>query len=71
MGELRHTVLADRVVLSRTGLTRLISRLCERGLLQRHEGAEDGRGVLISLTDHHGVQVRERAVLASAPSRKP
>lgn len=58
-------MLADRVVLSRTGLTRLITRLCERGLLQQREDAEDGRGMLISLTDH-GVQVRERAVLASA-----
>ncbi|MDO5093458.1 MAG: MarR family transcriptional regulator [Propionibacteriaceae bacterium] len=62
---LRHTVLADRVILSRTGLTRLITRLCERGLLQRHEDAGDGRGVLIGLTDH-GAQVRERAALANA-----
>lgn len=47
----RHTDLANRVILTRTGLTRLLDRLCGRGLLVRTPDPTDGRGVLLRLTD--------------------
>lgn len=47
----RHGDLAERVVLSRTALTRLVDRLCARGLLTREPDPSDQRGVLIRLTE--------------------
>lgn len=57
----RHSELADRVVLSRTALTRLIDRLVGRGLLLRLPDARDGRGVQIRLT-HDGADLRRAAL---------
>ncbi len=48
---LRMTELADRVLLSRSGLTRLADRLCKDGLLRREACADDARGTLAVLTD--------------------
>ena len=50
-GGLRMTDLADAVMLSSGGLTRLVGRLEERGLLRREPDPSDGRGYLASLTD--------------------
>jgi DNA-binding MarR family transcriptional regulator len=47
---LRMTDLADAVMLSSGGLTRLVGRLEERGLLRREADPSDGRGNLASLT---------------------
>ena len=47
---LRMTDLADAVMLSSGGLTRLVGRLEERGLLRREPDPSDGRGYLASLT---------------------
>jgi DNA-binding MarR family transcriptional regulator len=47
---LRMTDLADAVMLSSGGLTRLVGRLEERGLLRRDPDPSDGRGHLASLT---------------------
>jgi DNA-binding MarR family transcriptional regulator len=50
-GELRMTELAARTLLSRSGLTRRVARLVDEGLVRRANAAEDGRGVLVTLTD--------------------
>jgi DNA-binding MarR family transcriptional regulator len=48
---LRMTDLAHAVMLSSGGLTRLVSRLQQAGLVQREPNAEDARGLNASLTD--------------------
>jgi DNA-binding MarR family transcriptional regulator len=47
---LRMTELADRVLLSRSGLTRLIDRLERDGLVRREPVANDARGMYAVLT---------------------
>ena len=47
---LRMTELADRVLLSRSGLTRLADRLERDGLIERAACANDARGTLAVLT---------------------
>jgi DNA-binding MarR family transcriptional regulator len=48
---LRMTELAERVLLSRSGLTRLVDRLVRDGLVQRQACPSDARGTLAVLTD--------------------
>lgn len=48
---LRMTELADAVLLSRSGVTRLVDRLERAGLVARAKFAGDGRGVTAKLTD--------------------
>lgn len=48
---LRMTELADAVLLSRSGVTRLVDRLERAGLVARGRVAADGRGVTADLTD--------------------
>ena len=48
---LRMTELAERVLLSRSGLTRLVDRLVRDGLVERQACPEDARGTLAVLTD--------------------
>ncbi len=50
-GGLRMSELADSVLLSRSGLTRLVDRLQQRGLVARADSPEDGRGCLAVITD--------------------
>jgi DNA-binding MarR family transcriptional regulator len=59
-GRLRMAELADRVLLSRSGLTRLVDRLARDGLLVRDTDCADGRGCFAVLTDDG------RAALAQA-----
>ncbi len=47
---LRMSEIADRVLLSRSGLTRLVDRLVRDGLLERHACADDARGAFAELT---------------------
>lgn len=49
--QLRMTELADRVLLSRSGLTRLADRLERDGLITRRACPSDARGTLAVLTD--------------------
>ncbi len=49
-GSLRMGDLADRLLLSRSGLTRLIDRLVARGVVERHTCADDRRGTYACLT---------------------
>jgi DNA-binding MarR family transcriptional regulator len=58
-GELRMTDLAARTLLSRSGLTRRVARLVDEGLLRRADAAEDGRGVVVALTDAGVTRVTE------------
>jgi DNA-binding MarR family transcriptional regulator len=48
---LRMTELADRVLLSRSGLTRLIDRMAREGLVRREACESDARGLFAVLTD--------------------
>jgi len=49
--EMRMSELARAVVLSRSGLTRLVDRLERQGLLERRECPEDARGSNAALTE--------------------
>ena len=51
-GRLRLQALADSVVLSRSGLTRLIDRMEAAGLVRRELSAEDRRGFYAVLTEN-------------------
>lgn len=48
---LRMAEIADRVLLSRSGLTRLVDRLAELGYVERCASEDDGRGLYAQLTD--------------------
>jgi DNA-binding MarR family transcriptional regulator len=50
-GELRMTELAARTLISRSGLTRRVARLVDDGLVRRANATEDGRGVVVALTE--------------------
>ncbi len=52
--------LADSVLLSRSGMTRLVDRLERDGLLERDTCTDDGRGCFAVLTDK-GAELLERA----------
>lgn len=56
---LRMTELADRVLLSRSGLTRLIDRLAREGLVSREACASDARGLFAVLTDAGYARLRD------------
>jgi DNA-binding MarR family transcriptional regulator len=43
--------LADRLLLSRSGITRLVDRLERQGLVERRRCDDDGRGFNAHLTD--------------------
>jgi DNA-binding MarR family transcriptional regulator len=49
-GELRMTELADRALISRSGMSRRVARLAAEGLLRRDRAGTDGRGVVVALT---------------------
>lgn len=57
--KLRMADLAERVVLSRSGLTRLVDRLEREGYLRREASTEDRRGTLAALTDAGRQALRE------------
>ena len=50
-GELRMTELADRALISRSGMTRRVARLVDEGLVRRAKAASDARGVVVALTE--------------------
>lgn len=57
---LRMTDLAERVMMSPSGLTRVVDRLVKAGLVRRDRVENDARVMLASLTDQ-GRQVLRRA----------
>lgn len=58
-GELRMSEIADSVLLSRSGLTRLVDRLERDGLIERRECPTDRRGANARLTDEGRRRFRE------------
>ena len=48
---LRMTELADRVMLSPSGLSRMVDRLADGGLVKRSRFEGDGRVMLVQLTE--------------------
>lgn len=50
-GQLRMTELADRALISRSGMTRRVANLVDEGLVARAGAHADARGVVVSLTD--------------------
>lgn len=50
-GSIRMTELAERVYSSRSGMTRRVDKLETEGLLCRQPAGDDGRGVVVALTD--------------------
>lgn len=55
---LRMTELAEAVLLSRSGVTRLVDRLERAGLVARSPVVNDGRGVAAELTDRGLARLR-------------
>ena len=49
-GSLRMTDLADHALISRSGMTRRVTRLVHQGLVRRAHADADGRGVVVQLT---------------------
>jgi DNA-binding MarR family transcriptional regulator len=49
-GRMRMSELADSVLLSRSGLTRLVDRLERQGLLRRQRCESDARGLFAEIT---------------------
>jgi DNA-binding MarR family transcriptional regulator len=59
-GRMRMSELADRLLLSRSGITRLADRLVTKGLIERERCSDDGRGYNAQLTE------RGRALVTAA-----
>jgi DNA-binding MarR family transcriptional regulator len=60
-GELRMTELADRALISRSGMTRRVARLVDEGLVRRDRAGADARGVVVALTDAGIARLAETA----------
>jgi len=60
-GELRMTELANRALISRSGMTRRINRLVDEGLVRRFAAQKDARGVCVVLTDEGMARLSETA----------
>lgn len=60
-GELRMTVLANRALISRSGMTRRVNRLVGQGLVGRANVDGDARGVVVALTDAGVTRLAETA----------
>src|SRR3989440_11689476 len=60
-GELRMTELAARALISRSGMTRRVGRLVDKGLVRRETAGADRRSVVVALTDAGTVRLTETA----------
>src|SRR5438876_12151545 len=60
-GELRMTELADRALISRSGMSRRVARLADEGLVRRDRAGTDGRGVVVALTEAGIARLAETA----------
>jgi DNA-binding MarR family transcriptional regulator len=67
-GKLRMTELADRALISRSGMSRRVSGLADAGLVHRERAVTDARGVVVALTTagvarlHETVAVHVRGI---------
>ena len=55
------TELANRALISRSGMTRRVARLVDQGLVRRASANADGRGVVVALTDAGADRLTETA----------
>jgi DNA-binding MarR family transcriptional regulator len=60
-GALRMTELADRALISRSGMTRRVARLVREDLVRRTNADADARGVVVLLTDGGLARLTESA----------
>ncbi|HYY80191.1 MAG TPA: MarR family transcriptional regulator [Actinomycetes bacterium] len=60
-GRLRMQELAEQVLLSKSGLTRLVDRMEAAGLVRRERCPDDRRGAYAVLTDHGRAVLRRAA----------
>src|SRR6266508_3799559 len=60
-GELRVTALADRALISRSGMSRRVARLVDEGVLRRDRAGTDARGVVVALTEAGTARLAETA----------
>src|SRR6059058_3378736 len=60
-GELRMTELADRALISRSGMSRRVARLDDQGLVRRDRASADARGVVVALTEEGIARLAETA----------
>jgi DNA-binding MarR family transcriptional regulator len=60
-GGLRMTELANRALISRSGMTRRVARLLDQGLVRRATIEADARGVQVALTDAGVARLTETA----------
>ena len=69
-GELRMTELADRALISRSGMTRRVARLVDDGLVRRANAQADARGVVVALTPAGVERLAETAAVHARGIRK-
>jgi DNA-binding MarR family transcriptional regulator len=62
-GELRITELADRALISRSGMSRRVARLVGEGLVRRDKAGTDARGIVVALTEAGIARLAETAPL--------
>jgi len=55
------TELADRALISRSGMTRRVARRVEMGLVRRSVTDADARGIVVALTDAGVVRLTNSA----------
>jgi DNA-binding MarR family transcriptional regulator len=60
-GELRMTELAARALISRSGMTRRVTRLVDEGLVRRGTADADRRGIVVTLSDAGATRLTETA----------
>jgi len=60
-GELRMATLANRALISRSGMTRRVARLVDDGLVCRANTDADARGVVVGLTERGLARLVETA----------
>ena len=60
-GELRMTELAERALISRSGMSRRVARLVDEGLVRRDRAGTDARGVVVALTEAGIARLAETA----------
>lgn len=70
MGQLRMSALASLIVQSRSRVTHTAARLERRGWVRRTPAPDDGRGVLLRLTDDGQAAITGFAVLHVASVRR-
>ncbi|HSO64033.1 MAG TPA: MarR family transcriptional regulator [Ornithinibacter sp.] len=70
LGQVRMSTLAELIVQSRSRVTHTAARLERRGWVRRTPAPDDGRGVLLRLTDEGREAIERFAVLHVASVRR-